>query len=169
MLRGVLVIGCLFAFVMPAVELSAGQSNSDQQTHALSQSGLASEDMKSLFYTIWAQYSDSLASGKAEKVAAFFTEDAILMEPERHDIMGKDAIQSYYSEMFDRLEIKKASITPGETRIYGDTLFQFGTYHESRQPKGKRVSGLDGRFFSVWERQSDGSWKISRLLHSPTE
>lgn len=169
MLRGVFVISCVFVFVMAPFVLLAGDSDNERQPHASVQSGLASEDMIALFYTFWTQYSESLTSSKAEKVADFYTEDAILMEPERHDIMGRDAIQSYFAEMFDRVEIKKSSIIPGETRIYGDTLFQFGTFHESRQPKDKRVSGVDGRFFSIWQRQPDGSWKIARLMHSPTQ
>ena len=45
----------------------------------------------------------------------------------------------------------------------GDHAFQWGTYHDSMRPRtGGDTVRTSGKLMRILQRQSDGSWKISR-------
>ncbi len=46
-----------------------------------------------------AAYGDAVEKGDAEAVARLFTEDAIVLPPNRLEIRGRQAIQDFYSEI----------------------------------------------------------------------
>lgn len=151
---------------LPAV--SPAESSKEKEKREAAEARV-SDEWLNLFYTLWTRYEDALKRGNPDKVAEQFTEPAILMEAGREDISGRDAIRKHLAELFATSRIVEISVTPGEMRICGDHIYQFGTYHQSIQTQDKPPIGQNGRYFSMWDRQEDGSWKIARVMFSSTE
>ena len=122
--------------------------------------------MLPLFYALWSKYSDDLQSGDTAKIASWFTEKAVVMESGKDDVAGREKIQKYLEGILAQGRISDADIRPGETEVCGDRVYQFGTFSRTIQGGTAESSTNSGRFFSVWERQGDGSWKIARLMYS---
>lgn len=150
--------------------LSSPAENKEKEKEKTEESEVRLRDeWLNLFYTLWTRYENALKNSNADKVADQFTESAILMEAGREDISGRDAIRKHLAELFATARIAEISVTPGEMKICGDHIYQFGTYHRSIQIQDKPPISENGRYFSMWDRQEDGSWKIARVMFSSTE
>ena len=88
----------------------------------------------------------------------------MLVQSGKEDLEGKLAIYKSASAVYSKMKITDVGIKTGETNICGDRIYQHGSYHESFVEKGEKPGSADGRYFSIWDRQEDGSWKISRLF-----
>ena len=98
----------------------------------------------------------------APKVAAMYTEDAVLVGSDQPLTSGRAAIQAALDKEFpisDGLQINSEN-----TDVSGDLAYDFGTYaQEVTPPKGK-TAVVGGAYLVVLKRQHDGSWKIVRHM-----
>lgn len=125
--------------------------------------------MLALFTGQWDAYEATAKTGNADSLAAWFTEDAILMEPEMADVVGRTAIRDFAASIFAMMTIPEIEITPREVNVYGETAYDFGTYREVVQPKDGPATTHRGRYAVVWNRQPDGAWKFARVMVNSVE
>lgn len=104
----------------------------------------------------------SAAAGRrdVEKVASFYTEDAVAYPPNEPVCVGRDAAKkvwaAYLSEPSFNISWKS---THAEIARSGELGFTSGTFEDSfKGPDGKMVHET-GKFLCVWKKQADGSWK----------
>jgi ketosteroid isomerase-like protein len=90
----------------------------------------------------------------AAKVAAFYTEDALLMVPNEPAIKGRASIQAFYEEQFSRGN-PQLRIKPLESAISGDLAFEMGSATAILGPLSD-----DGKYVIVYRRVA-GEWKIA--------
>ena len=62
----------------------------------------------------------------------------------------------------------KVTVTTVDLWLNGDTAYETGKYSYKYQEKGKPVTE-EGRYVTIWKRQSDGSWKIIADMGIPKE
>jgi uncharacterized protein (TIGR02246 family) len=102
----------------------------------------------------------------AAGVAALYTADAVLSEPNQAPRVGANAIQSGLQATFDRYDVD-VSIGVDEVQVAGDWAFAAGTATDTVTPKeGEGGMELRSSHLVTFKRQADGSWKISRLVIS---
>lgn len=103
-------------------------------------------------------------AGDSMRLASLFTEDAVVMTDGGESVTGRAAITSMFGGML-RQFTSKATIQPVETRVAGDWAFMRTAVSGTLVP---RTSGapiqLDGKEIAIAQRQSDGSWKVARLI-----
>jgi uncharacterized protein (TIGR02246 family) len=96
----------------------------------------------------------------ADKLASLYTDDAIAMGPNASARVGKDVIRASAKQYFDRFSEENRSVVE-DVRISGNLAVARGTQETETSP---RVGGDTVRdkanWISVYQRQSDGSWKI---------
>lgn len=63
-----------------------------------------------------------------------------------------------------RVRIHESIISPELTELAGDRVLQFGDYRDVIQPTGQPRQVVFGRFSAVLQRDSGGSWRVSRLF-----
>ena len=108
------------------------------------------------------QWQSGTNSGNAAGVAATSTRDAVLMPPHSPAVLG-EAIRPFFQEAFFDLFRVKVSLASDEIQILGDRAFRRGTFTLTLTPKsGGEDIGDQGKYLEIWERQTDGSWKIAR-------
>jgi uncharacterized protein (TIGR02246 family) len=103
-------------------------------------------------------------AGDAERWAAIFTTDAVLMPANQASISGTEAVQRYARERFTKFT-SRAEIKPVEIEISGDWAFTRTALSGTMTPKdGGKPIELDGKEIALFRRQPDGSWKVARLI-----
>ncbi|MEO8099754.1 MAG: SgcJ/EcaC family oxidoreductase [Acidobacteriota bacterium] len=114
----------------------------------------------------------SLAAWKskdADKVAAFYADDATVVLPNAPAIRGKEAIRSGLKDAFTDPNFKlDFSATGAEAGLGSDIGYVKGTYAVTASDAKTKAPMLEkGNYLIVYKKQADGSWKILNDFASP--
>lgn len=116
-----------------------------------------------------AQWSEAWEKADASLLSRLFAEDGILLGRNGRFFKGPQQI-------FERQKVVmegagkgvKSTVTTVNVWLDGDTAYETGKYSYNYEEKGKPVTE-EGRYVTVWKRQSDGSWKIMMDMGVPKE
>lgn len=108
-----------------------------------------------------AQWMDLFSAGDGAAVAAqSFTEDAVLMPPDRAPVEGRDAIAAFWQGAFDAgvtgLTLETISID-----VIGDTGIVTGFWTVTVPKDGGGTMEVGGKELLIYEKQDDGVWRAS--------
>lgn len=106
---------------------------------------------------------NALQAGDAASVAAFYSEDAILMPANRQYVVGRRAIKEAYAAEFEANKAAGITLVMDETDlgVSGNLAYQTGTFLGTGldgKPQGS------GKFLQVWQKQADGLWQITHSM-----
>lgn len=105
----------------------------------------------------------------ADKFAAYYTDDAVLLLPNTPIVNGKEAIRSAMKPLLaDPNFALSFQGTRAEGSKGGDTVWSVGTYSMTvSDPKTKKPVTDKGKYLTVFKKQADGSWKaIADMVNS---
>lgn len=96
-------------------------------------------------------------------LGAFFADDAILLGRFGEIARGKPEILEWWRQKVSFGEVSFQRIAAGAS---GRIIYLMGRYrHLIRQPDGRGRFMVDlGSYTAIWERQSDGVWRIQSML-----
>lgn len=111
--------------------------------------------------------------GDAGYIGQMMADDVVIMVPDEPVQEGKAACADFVREMlagllerFDR-RIKYVS---AEVRVIGDVAFDRGSFSFTVTPKsGGDTARATGKYFWLYSRGGDGSWKLARVIVSLDE
>ena len=108
-----------------------------------------------------AQWNQDWQSKDAAKIAAHYSDDAVLMVPGAPSTAGKDAIQSSMKQMVtDPAMSLKFQAAKVEVAKSGDLAYTQGTYTLTvTDPATKKVINDHGNYVTAYRKLPDGSWK----------
>jgi uncharacterized protein (TIGR02246 family) len=116
-----------------------------------------------------AAFLDAHNEGDADRLAALFTDNAVLAPPDDPTCEGKDAIADYFDDLL-RDEPSTAEFDVQETRVDGDWAFErIDVTLDGTDPDTGESTETWARYFWVLRRQRDGAWKIDRLMYNIEE
>ena len=103
----------------------------------------------------------AIESSDAERTAAFYAEDAVLMPVAESIVEGRSAIRAEWQHVFGIPGYaSRARLIAAEPSIAGDLGYTRGTYESPMLgPKGEPLLER-GKWVSIWRRQADGQWRI---------
>jgi uncharacterized protein (TIGR02246 family) len=103
-------------------------------------------------------WSKAAGTRDAKKVAAFYTEDAVVYPPNEPMAAGRAAAEKVWARYFAEptYEVSWQTTAAG---ITGDLGFTAGTYEDSYQGADGKSVASKGKYLCVWKKQADGSWK----------
>jgi uncharacterized protein (TIGR02246 family) len=95
------------------------------------------------------------------KIVAQYTDDAVIMPTQQPALTGHAGIEEYNKKLFGAYSAK-ITITPVETKVFGDRALDRGTYTMELTPKAGGAPMKDeGKYLVLLQRQADGSWKVT--------
>lgn len=110
-------------------------------------------------------YAEALALGDAERYLSLHEPQAYKMPPgaEMYTIASaRDHQQAEFDGMQAAYNVDMR-LEPMQIEVDDNLAYAMGTYTIDMKPKGDAPPALvDGKFLTVFRRQSDGSWKIWR-------
>ena len=103
----------------------------------------------------------AIESSNAERTAAFYAEDAVLMPVAESIVEGRAAIRAEWQHVFGIPGYAtRARLVAAEPSIAGDLGYTRGTYESPMLgPNGEQLLER-GKWVSIWKRQTDGQWRI---------
>ena len=127
--------------------------------------GLMSLDraMLAQFVREWEQLFDD---GEHRRMAAFYTEDALLVATQRETEVGRPAIEEFW-----RTACAGARSTGLKRTVHVDAVESSGQLGYVRGIVRLRQAGASDafrvRYVTVWRRETDGAWRIAVDISSP--
>jgi len=107
-------------------------------------------------------------SGDAEYMSAMLADDAVIMVPTFAVQEGKAACAAFTREILSFLHTafnRHITYVSAEVRVIGDYAFDRGTFSFTVTPKaGGPTETPCGKYFWLYSRASDRSWKLARLI-----
>ncbi len=110
-----------------------------------------------------AVFVERAAAGDAAGIANCYTEDAVFMTPNADPLVGRAAIEGFFSAARDG-GITAIILTTSEVLDFGDTANEVGTY----ELKAGDATADKGSFVVIWKRTADG-WKLHRDIIASTQ
>jgi len=110
------------------------------------------------------QYSVGVSTGDFDLWISLWTDDGRQMPPGAPACVGKEQIRKEMKPAFDEMSMELAILSIKDTKIYGDFGLTRCEYTFKMTPKagGETINAMpEGKALTLYERQSDGSWKIA--------
>src|SRR6187401_490050 len=87
----------------------------------------------------------------------YYDADIISMPEYQLTLDGREAVESFYEEIFNRQNIKTFQRTPVEFIHLDSTVVEIGTFTKAySEVQGDSLITLSGKYWHVWETQPDG-------------
>jgi len=114
-----------------------------------------------------AQWIEAWDKADASLVASLFAKDGVLLGRNGKFFKGPEQILQRQKPVMEKAgKGVKVTVTTVDLWLDGDTAYETGTYSYKYQEAGKPVNE-EGRYVTIWKRQSDGSWKIASDMGVP--
>ena len=114
-----------------------------------------------------AQWVEAWDKADPSLIAALFANDGVVLGRNGKLFKGPEQILARMKGLMEGAgKGVKATVTTVDLWLDGDTAYETGTYSYSRQENGKPVQD-EGRYVTIWKRQSDGAWKIASDMGVP--
>ena len=111
-----------------------------------------------------AQFQAAECAGSVDKFRNFFTEDLVMMGPNKPPVIGGDSVAALM-RVFHNAFAVQVEYNSQEIVVFGDWAFDRGTEQYSLTPKaGGEPIRKSGNYLYLYQRQKDGSWKQSRVI-----
>ncbi|HEV8363805.1 MAG TPA: SgcJ/EcaC family oxidoreductase [Gemmatimonadaceae bacterium] len=106
---------------------------------------------------------EALNKGDVETWLTLYKSDAVVLPPNQPAWRGTDGMRAGAQAMLKELTISGAAFSVEDIKTSGDFAVETGAYTMTMTPKkGGKAINDKGKYIVVWERQPDGSWKITR-------
>ena len=116
-----------------------------------------------------AQWIEAWEKADASLLSRLFAEDGILLGRNGKIFKGPQQILERQKPVMEGAgKGVKVTVTTVDVWLDGETAYETGKYSYKYQEKGKPVTE-EGRYVTIWKRQSDGSWKIIADMGVPKE
>jgi len=107
--------------------------------------------------------------GDYEGFMTFFDDNAILLPQNTRSIVGIQSIGSLYSNSFENFTFNVDNIIE-EITVSGDYGYELGNWVGAIIPNdGSMQTDFNNKIMCIYNRQTDGSWKIYRWMYSSNE
>jgi uncharacterized protein (TIGR02246 family) len=107
-----------------------------------------------------AQWIEAWDKADASLLAQLFAQDGVLLGRNGKIFKGPQQILDRQKPVMEGAgKGVKATVTTVDVWLNGETAYETGKYSYKYQENGKPVID-EGRYVTIWNRQSDGSWKI---------
>ena len=110
------------------------------------------------------QYAVGVSNGNFDLWLSLWTEDGTQMPPDAPARIGKVQIREGMKPGFDQMNLELTILSIEDAKIYGDLGLTRCVYTLKMTPKtgGKTINAMDpGKALTLYERQTDGDWKIA--------
>ena len=110
-----------------------------------------------------AAYTDALKRKDTRAGDLLFTQDALLVTL-WGELNGAAALASTLAKLFATATVTEATLTITAAEVSDTSASTLGCYTEVLSRTGRPLEPHAGTFIAVWRRQSDGGWKIRRII-----
>lgn len=146
--------------------LACGKYDSATDTATAAQASTASANntaaVQRAIDSAMTRFAEAMKNGDTAAMAMPYADDAIIMPANSKALRGRAELGKYNAGMLAQFTVTSASFTTTDLIVTGDYAIESGTYAMSMKPKtGKSINDV-GKYISIWKKQPDGGWKMTR-------
>ncbi len=110
-------------------------------------------------------YDAAFQNNDVNAILAFYTDDAVRLPSDGSIITGLATIRDSMVVFREQNDYVLDEYSPPQIQVSGDLAVTYSTFdeHWTSNATGETTRQV-GRWLLVWQRQSDGSWKISKEM-----
>ncbi len=113
-------------------------------------------------------FAAAVAQDGTDAWVSWFAEDGAQIVPTTGEVRGHEAIRELMAALDDPANELTWEPLRADIAASGDLGWTTGTYvSKTTLPDGTTREG-DGRYVTIWRKQTDGSWKVVMDLGNPT-
>jgi ketosteroid isomerase-like protein len=102
-------------------------------------------------------------NNNADQLAALWADDAVLLGEGEAPVSGRQTLREVYAK--DPARILQYAPHIESLEIKGNVAYEWGRFDAlAKEASDKPPTELKGRFLRVMAKQSDGSWKFTRIM-----
>ena len=109
----------------------------------------------------------AIKTGDAATIAAPYLENASFIMIDGASVQGRTEIEKMYRDRFARFGLARSAKINSKSLVVDNDLAYESGYGEIGMLKDDKLSIKGGRFLTVWQRQTNGDWKIMRNVVLP--
>ena len=106
-----------------------------------------------------------------DALTALWDDDAVLLQPGTPPVIGKSAFHDFMKQAILKLPtVKLVKYVPDirDIRVVGDIAYEWGYFEAAQKGSDQKApQRLRAKLLRVMKRQSDGSWKFTRVMWLP--
>ena len=103
----------------------------------------------------------AILADNSETIMAMYTNDVISMPSYEPMLKGKDAMMEAHKRNHEAgFKMNDMTLTTMNVWSSGDFAYEIGTYTIDMTMPGMEGWKDNGKYLTVWQKQSDGSWKV---------
>lgn len=115
-------------------------------------------------------YNAAFETNDVSAILSFYTDDAVRLPSEGSIITGLAAIRDSMTAFREQNDYVLDEYGPPQIQVSGDLAVTYSTFDEHWTSRATgETTRVVGRWLVVWERQSDGRWKISKEMWTGPE
>jgi uncharacterized protein (TIGR02246 family) len=101
----------------------------------------------------------------AKAIASFYAEDGVLVTPNGKALQGREAVEASYAKGMSASFrfVSGGLVQDGVVLVPGPLIYEWGHAEIEIERDGKTIRSA-GNYLTVWKRNADGKWEISRNL-----
>jgi ketosteroid isomerase-like protein len=110
-------------------------------------------------FELEAKFAHATKEGGGKAFAAFFAPDGVTLANGKAPVIGSEAIAAQATWSPQEYQL---TWTPegGQMNASGDMGFTWGHYEGRSKDRAGNSIVANGRYMTIWKKQSDGSWKV---------
>ena len=155
---------CLRSIVLTLIVICAGASSAADKA---APRDVASIDLASPFIAkANKEWEAAIQTGDADALSRPYHEDGVFVGPDGNAVRGRAAIRAMYAgRAASKTRIVAATIqSEGRVATGPDEVYEWGSGWMTVQSADGTRAQRGGRYLTVWHRQPDGTWLITRNL-----
>ncbi len=120
------------------------------------------QELKKEFQKMNDKMAEAMLNENNDAILAMYADDVISLPSYNPMLKGKSALKKQMEmDENDNMKMKDFELTTLEVFSSGDYAYEVGKYNLSMEMDGGAESWTDnGKYLTVYEKQSDGSWKV---------
>ena len=103
-------------------------------------------------------YLKAFNAGDYQRVASYWTEDAVHQPPMGPEIRGRAALEEFYRQSSEAMNAQLSDYS-NEYRFAGDHVFVRESFMVTFQPPGQESMTLPGKGLWIGRKEADGVWR----------
>jgi ketosteroid isomerase-like protein len=110
-----------------------------------------------------------MKANDAQALGRLVTEDAVLMPPNQPAVVGRAAVIDWFAGVVKQARTTGVGIPQREVIVAGDWAIERGSFTWKVAPTAGGAPIEDrGNFLAIYQRQTDGAWKVTRNIWNST-
>lgn len=128
---------------------------------------LAEVEIRDHIATANRAFSEAVARGDAEAMAAVYTDDAVVLPPGSPPVEGREAIAELFRGMLAETALAAIDLESREVRVEGDTAYEVGRAQLTFR-SAEAETTTTAKYVVIWKRTAEGwRWHVDIWNEDP--